>query len=80
MNQPLYQVLIQHIFLLLLNYLNPLQAFLPFSLSFIIGAVVGLISLPFTKNHEMPFCPYMALGSFVAIMWWLPLINVFLYN
>lgn len=59
-------------------YLNPLQAFLTFSLSFIIGAVVGLISLPFTKSHEMPFCPYMAVGSLIAIMWWLPLIDVFL--
>lgn len=58
-------------------YLNPLQSIFVFMLSFIIGAVVGIFLYISTRNHELPFCPYMALSSILVAVFWAQLLQLF---
>jgi leader peptidase (prepilin peptidase)/N-methyltransferase len=53
-------------------------AVLTFFLAPVFGAIVGVINLITTKDHTMPYGPFLSLSSFISIFWFNQIINLIL--
>lgn len=59
-------------------FLGPKKGFVAFSLSFIIGAIVGIILILFRKKNlksKVPFAPFLVTGIFLSLFFWEKIYN-----
>lgn len=46
-------------------------------LAYFVGSIIGIIILFFTRNRntEVPFGPYLALGLYISLFWYQPIVE-----
>ena len=55
-------------------------ALLIFLLACLLGTVIGIINLIVTKDHYIPFGPYLALGTLITLLYKQEIIHILLYK
>ena len=53
-------------------------AILTFFLAPVFGAIIGVINLVTTKDHTIPYGPFLSLAAFISIFWFQQIINLVL--
>ena len=67
------------VYLFVALYLSPILMGVTLIVSIILGGILAIFLLIIGKRKmEIPFVPFIALGTFISVLWWIDILNVYL--